>query len=360
MRRINPQGYNYGKSPENVNPFWSQEWSDLDVDATATVDDTTGRPQVEVTKSLSPSGSTVIFDFAFTGIKGAQGEQGEQGERGLQGIQGEKGDKGDTGATGATGPRGPQGPKGDTGETGPRGATGATGATGPQGPKGDTGETGPQGPKGDTGETGPQGPQGATGATGPQGPQGEQGPAGPAGPAGSLSFPTLIAGDELGEQTYITFSDLEAGFNNAAVFKGVSTLATIELLFTSTITLTVRRMDSNGTWSTENVTAYGISCKLNSGSALIMKTSDGKISFQGTLEVSYVYTNNLWTNRTVIGGIIHGFIWDGSVRAYIVPSISRTSSYPIRITPQDTFGVDKNPCTIRFTYAKIYGDKETT
>jgi len=169
MKRINPQGYNYGKSPENVNPFWSQEWSDLDVDATASVDDTTGRPQVEVTKSFSPSGSTVIFDFAFTGIKGAQGERGAQGPQGIQGETGETGAQGPAGATGPQGPageRGPQGPTGETGPQGPKGDTGDTGATGPQGPKGDTGDTGATGPQGPTGETGPQGPQGPTGADG--------------------------------------------------------------------------------------------------------------------------------------------------------------------------------------------------
>ena len=83
------------------------------INATATVDATTGTPSVTVTKTTAQG--IITFNFAFSHLKGE---------------------------TGATGPQGPQGPAGETG------------ATGPQGPKGDTGETGA------TGETGPQGPAG--------------------------------------------------------------------------------------------------------------------------------------------------------------------------------------------------------
>ena len=205
-KRINPQGYNYGKKPENVNPFWDEQWSDLDVSASASVDDTPGTPKVEVTKSLNPAGTVVNFDFAFSGIKGSKGETGPQGPEGDTGDTGPQGPKGDTGDTGPQGPKGdtgdtgPQGPKGDTGETGPQGPKGDTGETGPQGPKGIQGETGPQGPQGIQGETGPQGPQGAQGETGLQGPQGiqgETGPQGPQGPAGTLETVTL-AGTTIG------------------------------------------------------------------------------------------------------------------------------------------------------------------
>ena len=101
------------------------------INATATVDATTGTPSVTVTKTTAQG--IITFNFAFSHLKG---------ETGATGPQGPQGPAGETGATG------PQGPKGDTGETG------ATGATGPQGPKGDTGETGA------TGATGPQGPAG--------------------------------------------------------------------------------------------------------------------------------------------------------------------------------------------------------
>ena len=123
-----------------------------DISAGATVDNTTGTPNVNVVKTGTLE--EPYFTFNFTGLKGA---------------------KGDTGATGATGATGPEGPKGDTGDRGPQGLQGPTGATGPQGPKGDTGDTGPAGPtgpQGETGETGPQGPQGETGETGPAGADG--------------------------------------------------------------------------------------------------------------------------------------------------------------------------------------------
>ena len=83
------------------------------INATASVDATTGTPSVTVTKTTAQG--VVTFNFAFSHLKG---------------------------------------------ETGPQGPAGETGATGPQGPQGETGATGPQGPAGETGATGPQGPAG--------------------------------------------------------------------------------------------------------------------------------------------------------------------------------------------------------
>ncbi len=57
--------------------------------ATASVDDTSGNPKVEVTLGGTEMDRT--FDFKFTGING---KPGEQGERGLQGDKGERGDDG--------------------------------------------------------------------------------------------------------------------------------------------------------------------------------------------------------------------------------------------------------------------------
>ena len=208
---ISPQGYSLGEDPKAKNPFWGENEDDNvnRIFATASVDDGTGTPSVNTSKTIN--GHDITFGFAFHNLKGPQGEtgaQGPQGETGAQGPQGEtgaQGPKGDTGETGPQGPAGPkgdtgaQGPKGDTGETGPQGPAGPKGDTGAQGPKGDTGETGPQGetgpkgdtgaqgPKGDTGETGPQGPQGETGAQGPQGIQGIQGPAGSDGVTPSIT-----------------------------------------------------------------------------------------------------------------------------------------------------------------------------
>lgn len=138
---LNPQGYNYGIDPANVNPFWSgDEPPTSGITATASVDNTTGTPSVEVTKTIVSGNPN--FDFAFHGLKGetgatgAQGPAGETGATGPQGPQGEQGIQGETGAQGPTGPQGEQGPEG------PQGPTGATGATGPQGPAGSDGDDG--------------------------------------------------------------------------------------------------------------------------------------------------------------------------------------------------------------------------
>ena len=183
MSSINPQGYNYTKTPLNKNPFWGGEggggsnelwyptvdsngnisWqkseSEIpptptnikgakgddgatpDIGANATVTPSTGIPTVNVVKSGTEDAP--IFHFNFSGLKGETGAAGSTGPQGPQGIQGTQG------------PQGPQGQQGVAGENGADGESayqiavdnGFEGTeqewlaslVGPQGPKGEDG-----------------------------------------------------------------------------------------------------------------------------------------------------------------------------------------------------------------------------
>ena len=167
MSRISPQGYIYGEEPTATNPFWEENFAS-DLDADATIDDTTGTPAVTVTKTTDAQNVTTLH-FAFTGLKGEQGAQGIQGETGATGATGAQGETGATGATGAT-PNITMNASVDNTTGTPAVAVTQTGTA--ENPvislafTGLKGEQGAQGIQGETGATGAQGETGATGATG--------------------------------------------------------------------------------------------------------------------------------------------------------------------------------------------------
>ena len=81
MAQISPQGYVYGEEPYSDHPFWSDDpLVQTELTASASVDDTTGEPGVEVTRTeyVEPN-KRVNFNFAFTGLKGQDGQDGSDG-----------------------------------------------------------------------------------------------------------------------------------------------------------------------------------------------------------------------------------------------------------------------------------------
>ena len=72
-----------------------------DIQITAEATNTTGTPEVEVTKTGTDEAP--VFNFRFRGLKG------ERGQTGMQGVQGPRGFQG---------PTGPIGPRGNTGPNG--------------------------------------------------------------------------------------------------------------------------------------------------------------------------------------------------------------------------------------------------
>ena len=97
-----PNGAHYNIPPRTSHPFWTDEEVKESITATASIDNSTGIPAVDVTKN------GYNFDFSFHNLKG------EKGDTGATGPQGERGETGAQGPQGETGPQGPAGPAGST------------------------------------------------------------------------------------------------------------------------------------------------------------------------------------------------------------------------------------------------------
>lgn len=159
--KINPQGYEFGLQPKNINPFWGGDGGTgytFTPVLTPIIEDEEEKGYKlswENDGGLENPDPVNLYNGekgarGDKGDKGDKGDNGEQGEQGIQGIQGEKGDKGDKGDTGAQGIQGIQGIQGEKGEKGDKGDTGAQGEQGEKGEKGDKGDTGATGATGAT------------------------------------------------------------------------------------------------------------------------------------------------------------------------------------------------------------------
>lgn len=94
---VSPQGYRYGKDPKSDNPFWTDEEIKEEITATASVDNSTGTPSVDVTKN------GYNFDFSFHNLKGEKGDNGVNGQNGQDGKNGINGKSPVVTSTGDTG-----------------------------------------------------------------------------------------------------------------------------------------------------------------------------------------------------------------------------------------------------------------
>lgn len=237
--KVGISGADYIIPPKTDHPFWSDEEIAENLTATATVDNSTGTPSVDVTKN----GYNLNFDFK--NLKGEKGDKGDTGAKGTSGADGKNGtsvivSKVDTPESGAvvgritglksqeldpTTPSSYETIEVRNGEKGEKGDTGATGATGA------TGEPGPQGPQG---EPGPRGPQGEPGPQGERGPQGEPGPQGAAGKDGVSPIVTSTGSTESGASAG-TITD--AAGNKITVYNGAKGADSTSVLHSFTDTL---------------------------------------------------------------------------------------------------------------------------
>lgn len=160
----------------------------------ATVDDATGTPYVDV--ETSGPDTALNISFAFHNLKGSKGDTGEQGP------------------SGETGPQGEAGPQGEKGETGPAGADGGYYSPAVDS-SGNLSWTPSKSGMPSVAGANIRGPQGPSGENGAQGPQGDQGPAGANATINGVNALTLTAtgglsAKQIGSELTIDGSDLQS------------------------------------------------------------------------------------------------------------------------------------------------------
>ena len=223
------------------------------------------------------------------------------------------------GQTGATGPQGDTGAAGAKGDTGAAGATGAKGDAGAAGAKG---ETGAAGVKGDTGLTGDAGAVGAKGDTGTAGSNGANTNSqiknicgvngttacaiGLKGPGGGIVFMTPST---LGNTSGLFYEAAPSTWSSPTVDPGGAWCSNTNLLLSSFFNVL-------GTGAMDGPTKAAVMLGVcTSGAATLAdaySTTVNGVVYGDWFLPSKGELNQMYINRTAIGGFLADFYWSSS------------------------------------------------
>lgn len=229
---------------------------------------------------------------------------------GQTGAAGAKGDAGTAGATGAKGDAGVAGVAGAKGDTGAAGATGAKGDTGAAGVKGDTGLAGDAGATGTKGDTGTAGTNGANTNSQIKNICGVNGTTacavGLKGPGGGIVFMTPST---LGNTSGLFYEAAPSTWSSPTVDPGGAWCSNTNLLLSSFFNvLGTGAMDG----PTKAAVMLGVCTTGAANLADAYTTTVNGVVYGDWFLPSKGELNQMYINRTAIGGFLADFYWSSS------------------------------------------------
>jgi hypothetical protein len=244
--------------------------------------------------SKCAAGETKVV-IGQTGATGPQGDAGTAGAKGDTGIAGATGAKGDTGAAGAKGDTGAAGAKGDAGSAGAKGDIGLTGDTGAAGAKGDTGTAGTNGANTNSQIKNICGVNGTTACA-----------IGLKGPGGGIVFMTPST---LGNTSGLFYEAAPSTWSSPTVDPGGAWCSNTNLLLSSFFNvLGTGAMDG----PTKAAVMLGVCTSGAANLADAYTTTVNGVVYGDWFLPSKGELNQMYINRTAIGGFLADFYWSSS------------------------------------------------